>query len=294
MTHTPDSKSLEAIAKDTVVKAVQKFRSRKVRPDELGISIVRLQPDNRTSEMGHWRGDETMYPASVVKMFYLAYSAKLIEEGKVALTPEYDRALTDMIVESNNDATGQVLDIITNTGGGPELPPAELKAWMDKRQSVNVWLKTLGITGINACQKTWNEGPYGRERQGYGPKYELRNMLSPNACAKLMTEIGLHKLISTERSQWCQKYLGRTIPAEGGTNSQAVNYIGKVLPQGSKLFSKAGWVTSEKHDVAQVVLPNGHEYVLAIFTKKHGSDNDLIPFLARTILQQLEPGMAFR
>jgi beta-lactamase class A len=232
-----------------------------------------------------------MYPASVVKMFYLAYAGKLLEEGKLTLTEEFDRALTDMIVDSNNDATGLVLDIITDTTGGPELPPKELEAWLEKRRVVNRWLASIGITGINAANKTWNEGPYGRERQGYGKNYELRNMLTPNSCAKLMTKIALHELVSAERSMWYQKYLNRVVPADGGKNGQATNYIGKVLPKGSRLFSKAGWVTSEKHDVAHIVLPNGHEYVLAIFTKKHGGEKDLLPFLATRVLQQLEPDL---
>ncbi len=286
-------KSLDEIAREAAVQAVSKFRAKNLKPDEIGISVVKLHPENRTSESGSYRGDEAMYPASVVKMFYLAYAAKLLEEGKLKLTEEFDRALTDMIVDSNNDATGQVLDVITDTTGGAELPPEELKEWLEKRRAVNRWLTTIGITGINASNKTWNEGPYGRERQGYGKDYEFRNMLTPNSCTKLMTQIALHQLVNPERSTWCQKYLGRVIPADGGKNGQAIAYIGKILPKGSKLFSKAGWVTSEKHDVAHVVLPNGHEYVLAVFTKKHGTDRELLQFLARTVLQQLEPEVTF-
>lgn len=286
-------RSLDEVARQAAVSAVQKFRSKQVKPDEIGLSIVRLNPANRTYESGHYRGDEGMYPASVVKLFYLAYSARLLEDGKLKLTPEYDRALTDMIVDSNNDATGQVLDIITDTTGGPELSPEDLKEWMYKRGVVNRWLATLGISGINASNKTWNEGPYGRERQGYGKDYEFRNMLTPNSCTKLMTQIALHQLVSSERSEWCQKYLNRVVPADGGKNGQAVGYIGKILPKGSRLFSKAGWVTSEKHDVAHVVLPNGHEYVVAVFTKKHGADRDLLQFLARSMLQQVEPEVTF-
>ena len=35
-------------------------------------------------------------------------------------------------------------------------------------------------------QKTWSDGPYGRERQFYGPDNSNRNRLSTDALARLM------------------------------------------------------------------------------------------------------------
>ena len=83
-----------------------------------------------------------------------------------------------MIVDSNNDATGLVVDSLTGTTGGPELPPAEFKLWMAKRNGVNRYFAELGYKGINTNQKAFAEGPYGRERQSRGPNFENNNRLT--------------------------------------------------------------------------------------------------------------------
>jgi hypothetical protein len=153
---------------------------------------------------------------------------------------------------------------------------------MDKRQIVNRWFAERGYPKINACQKTWNEAPYGRERQGYGPNFELRNSLTPDACVRLMSEIALDKLA---RSEWMRGYLGRKIGEEGDYQSRA--FTGKVVPKGTRLFSKAGYTDTVRHDVAYIVAPDGREFVFAIFTKGQSGVEDLIPYIAAEIMRSL-------
>lgn len=74
-----------------------------------------------------YRGIERIYPASVVKLFYLVAMAEWLEGGMVNDSPELDRAVRDMIVDSSNDATSLVVDILTGTSSGPMLPPDPLK-----------------------------------------------------------------------------------------------------------------------------------------------------------------------
>ena len=67
---------------------------------------------------GGFQAEKARYPASTVKLFYLAYACKLIADGKLKETPELQRAMRDMIVDSTNDATALVFDSITGTTGG--------------------------------------------------------------------------------------------------------------------------------------------------------------------------------
>src|ERR687886_358498 len=60
-----------------------------------------------------FRGEERIYPASVVKLFYLAAAHRWLEDGKIQETDELRRALRDMIVDSSNDATQFVVDVLT-------------------------------------------------------------------------------------------------------------------------------------------------------------------------------------
>ncbi len=56
-------------------------------------------------------------------MFYLVAAHRQMEDGKITDTPELRRAMDDMIVHSGNESTGYVLDLLTATTSGPELPP---------------------------------------------------------------------------------------------------------------------------------------------------------------------------
>ena len=229
------------------------------------------------AEMTH-NGGLPMYPASVVKMFYMAYAEELVAKKKLVRNPEFDRALVDMIKESNNDATGLVLDTITGTTGGPSLSDSELKEWSEKRQAVNRWLLTLGIKGINANQKTWNEGPYGRERQGYGPNFEFRNSLTADSCVQMMSMIIQRKLSGSE------EMLSLLSRKAGSKDGQVEGFLGEVLPASAKLWSKAGWTSSTRHDVACVEM-DGQKKVYAIFTRYQVDNPKLLQWLATEMLK---------
>jgi hypothetical protein len=50
---------------------------------------------------------------------------------------ELERAITDMIVDSSNDATSLIVDTLTGTTSGPELPDAPFETWKHQRNLVN-------------------------------------------------------------------------------------------------------------------------------------------------------------
>jgi hypothetical protein len=102
---------------------------------EEGISITLIELSPRALSSGSSRGDASYYPASVVKTFYLAYYESLKEAGKLKDTPEIVRAVKDMITVSSNDATGFVVDSITNTTSGPGLSGREGEEWKEKRKA---------------------------------------------------------------------------------------------------------------------------------------------------------------
>jgi len=250
-------------------------------PESLAISARRLD----LPASGGYREQEPFYPASVVKAFYLVFAGSQVASGKLKETPEVTRGLTDMIQESSNDATNWILEVITGATSGPELGEAELAKWRNKRRAVNRFFEKRGYTGLNASQKTWDWGPYGRERQGYGANFEERNSMSAAHITQLFADLHSAKVPS---SAWALKFLRRTIPADDPkAGVQASSYIGKVLPAGSKLWSKAGWTDSVRHDAAMFELPNGHRYILTILTKGLSQSSDMIPDLAQAFLRSL-------
>lgn len=227
-----------------------------------------------------------MYPASVVKLFYMSHYFWLVEAGKVSPTPEHLRAVSDMIRDSSNDATGLIVDILSETTGGPELDAVELGVWLDRRQSTNKFLTQLGFVNLNICQKTWNEGPYGRELQGYGKDRELRNSLSAADAVKMISLIGRQALPAAESML---ELLSRSISTDSGLSDyQSRAFIGSALPAGFRFWSKAGYVTDERHDVALIEDPAGLKIAMAIFTHGKAISPAILPRVAKTFFEQFE------
>lgn len=265
---------LQKLVDEAVAEALQKG----VASNQLAVTVLRLADDTAAG----YRGDAPIYPASVVKLFYLVAAHQWMEDGKIQDSEELRRAMKDMIVDSSNDATHYVLDRVTETTSGPELPPDEMKAWEHKRNVVNRWFASRGYRSLNLNQKPWCEGPYGRDRIFVGKSYDNRNALTTKATADLFANIARGLVVSKKRCEEMLELLKRD-PFKKG-NDQATEYIGKALPPGSKLWSKAGWTSTTRHDAAYVELPSGQKLVLVIFTTGHSRDKELIATMAKKIL----------
>jgi len=277
------SARLQKLASDVVAAAVEKFGKGGLTADEIAITIIDVN-DREHPISGSHRGQEQTYPASVVKLFYLAAAHHQMESGALKRTPELERALHDMIVDSSNDATHYVVDALTQTTAGPELDEAALRGWMLKRNEINRYFASLGYDKINVNQKTWCEAPYGRERQGLGPSFEHRNKLTTEAVARLMFEIATVRAVSPLRSREMMALLHRDPYASSDdADDQATKFSGKSLPPGSQYFSKAGWTSTTRHDAAYVRLPDGAEYISVVFTVDNSKQADIIPFVSGLI-----------
>jgi beta-lactamase class A len=241
-----------------------------------------------------YRGEERIYPASVVKLFYLVAANEWLEKGMTQTSKELERALRDMIVDSSNDATSLVVDILTGTTSGPELPPAPFDTWKNQRHIINRYYQSLGweeMETINACQKTWGDGPYGRERAFYGEIFENRNMLTTNAIARLLHSIVGGVAVSSERSQAMMALLKRSLnPNElpqDVEEDQVTGFLGGGLPQEAQIWSKAGWTSQVRHDAAYIEIPEQKPYLLIVFTegKAQATSRDILPYVSKLVAQ---------
>lgn len=267
-------------------RTLETFMEKKLQTNQIAVTLVDLR-DPLKPELGSFRGAEQVYPASVVKLFYLVAAHRWMEDGKLADTEELRRAMRDMIVDSYNEATGYIVDCLTATTSGPELAPAEMEVWYEKRNAVNRYFTSLGYKNININRKPWCEGPYGREMQSVKiHKPNHRNWLTTDATARLLTEIAAGRAVTPDRCKQMMELLKRN-PFDKNAESQSREYTGLALPEGAKLWSKAGWTSETRHDAAYVELPNGARFVLVVFTVNHASEREIIPAVARVIMEGL-------
>ena len=238
-----------------------------------------------------WQGEQPRYPASVVKLLYAVAAEAWLQRQLIEDSPELRRALADMIRDSSNDATGLVVDLLTGTSSGPELPPEALERWSRQRQLINRWFAALNWpewTGCNACQKTWGDGPYGRERQSYGAELENRNRLSTDLTARVLHAVMAGAMVSPPADARVQELLARSLdPAARAADpeNQVDGFLGAGLPEGAGLWSKAGWMSQARHDAAYVEPPEGSPFLLVAFSEGRDAAGDeaLLPELCRQL-----------
>lgn len=236
-----------------------------------------------------YRGEEKIYPASIVKLFYLVAIYEWLNSSMVIESSELNRAIRDMIVDSSNDATSLIVDVLSGTTSGAELGIGPFETWKYQRNIVNRYYQSLGweeLNTINVNQKTWCDGPYGRERMFVGEIYENRNMLTTNAVARLFHSIIGGVAVSSSASQKMMDLLKRDVRkktlAENEEENQVNGFLGQSLPINANLWSKAGWTSKVRHDSAYIEIPHHKPYLLIIFTEgeENRKNRDLIPFIS--------------
>jgi beta-lactamase class A len=282
--------SLQDLVNRTAKTTLDRFADKKLAENELSITLINLK-DPEHPQTASFHGNERVYPASVVKLFYLVAAHRWLEDKQIEPTPELTRALRDMIVDSSNEATQYVVDVLTHTTGGYELPPKEMEEWQNQRNAVNRYFASLGYTNINVNQKTFCEDAYGRERVSRGPNGENRNKLTTNATARLMMEIVTGKAANATRTAAMMELLKRDYSGQSSDpDDQGHGFTGIAL-QGHhdfRLWSKAGWTSTTRHDVAYIETPDGAKFVLATFTTNHANEREIIPTVARTVIEGLK------
>jgi beta-lactamase class A len=266
------------VARETVAE----FEKAGLTEDGISIAVIDLTAPTPFSSFptGAFRGDVSYYPCSVVKLCFLSYYESQKEAGKLADTPELVRAVNDMITVSYNDATGFVVDSITGTTSGPEIADArEWERWKARRNAVNDYFRGRGYTNLNANQKTFCEDAYGRE-QAFREGGRNRNRMTASESARIFKEIVRGEIAGPLKTDEMMRLLSRDItgekPLEEGEPEDA-RLAGQGLPRGSRLWAKSGDAYDFHHLVGRVALPNGSDFVIAVFTKGVKTVPDVIP-----------------
>jgi beta-lactamase class A len=285
------SADLKSIVDAAVGEVINSYRQQGFKNEEIAVTVIDLR-DATKFQWADYRGEEKIYPASVVKMFFMAALERQLEDKKVAMTTELQRGLKDMIVDSSNEATQYILDVLTGTASGAEMPQKDFEEWQHKRNRVNRWFSSMGFTNINVNQKTFCEDAYGIEQQSRNYKGQNRNMITTNATARLLAEIVTGNIATPERTARMMNLLKRDPFGKGEEGDQAHGFTGKVLIErkmtDAKLWSKAGWTSKARHDAAYIETADGLKFVIAVYTENHANDKNVIPTIAGKVIDGMK------
>lgn len=249
-----------------------------IRRAKVGVALLDL-PKDGPPRLAHVGGNAPIYPASVVKFVYLMAAYAWQEEGKLTIDPALDAQLEAMIRQSSNAATQKVFAHLTNTSPGPELPGDQYRTYRDRRQTVKRWLESLGIDDLHCVNPTYDGGGDlgGRDRQFLRDRtvkgglasddgeYPNRQAMTAIGTAKLLTLLATDRALTPEDSATVRRRMKRD-PKQQPHLARRIAGGAARIP-GLEVYAKSGTWGPDYADAGIVRAPDGHQFVLVVFTE---------------------------
>lgn len=294
-------RSAERIGQALVAAAATRFAEARLPASDFSLTLL-LHPGSQQRSAGapagfSHRGDASFYPCSVVKVFILVAAQRALDDGRLTAHDELARAMRDMIRWSSNTATNYVIDLLSGTTGDTLLDDEPMRKWVEARSRINLVFQALQpelCATINLSQKLMDDDRYGREKVFvHWLGQNNHNRLTSNAAAWLLAQIMCGDLLPPASADLLAERLHR--PLEPGfiavPSSQITGYLGGNLPDGARLWSKAGrtlWTgdplaSYRRHDLAHVQLQGGARFTLAVFAQGQPIvlDDTFLPAIGR-------------
>lgn len=278
--------------------------------DRFDVTVLLEGRDGRWLRGAHG-GDVLAYPASCVKLPYLVAAVHWCTlQGRA---PDcLDADVRPMVVDSDNVATGRVVDALSGVpnvawAGAADVPlpgsagntprtsapaPPDFAPWLERRRYTERLLDGAGLlAGQTLLNKTWptnsGEAPEGYERLSLA--VAGRNAMSPDAAARLMLALQTGAIAPAGRDH------ARSLLRRERWSGHAA--FGSGLPPGTRLDAKTGTAYDTLEEIAAIQLTDGRRLVVAAFSNGWNPDDDppfdVAPFgsFAEELLLALqEPG----
>ena len=206
-------------------------------------------------------GGALAYPASTVE---LGRTLSRLFTGAPSVSVPPDRLDVDvrpMVIESDNVATGRVVDALSGAPNVDTGSDDDFDGWLRKRQYTERLLASYGLLEEQrVLNKTWptnsGEEPLGFEKLSI--ERVGRNAMAADASARLMLAIE-EGAVEPQAAQYMKSLLQRErFGGHGG--------FGRGLPPGTDFRAKNGLAYDTLQEIAAFTLPDGRRFVVAAFS----------------------------
>jgi len=261
--------------------------------EDIAITWINYKSENKSIFKGFGTGinnKKMIYPASIVKLVYGLAAYHWIKKGSLLLSDEIIDAVRKMLSFSSNNATSFLIDLLTGSTSGPCIEGELWENWKYQRSIINDWIHDLNweeLVGINCCQKTWDDGPYGREKEFYGYDNKNRNSMNSDSAARVLEEIMIHidyQENNLNLRSFLKRNLNKVVLKKDSLN-QIDGFLGEGLPESINLWSKAGLMSEVRHDSAWWINNQSLQTLLVVFCngEQYSKDSSLLPFIAKEV-----------
>ena len=232
--------------------------------DRLDVTVLLAGND------GSWRrasvgGREPWYPASCVKLAFAIAAVHWCERAGRAADC-LDEAVLPMLRDSDNVATGVVVDAVTETVNGAAAED-EYDAWFRRRRYTEDLLERHGLLdGQRFVNKTYptNSGEMPEGLEGLALKRHGRNSMHADGGARLMLALVTGKFGAGARD-YVRSRLRRPLVSENSS-------MGGGFPEGTVYESKIGAAYDTLAEIVYAELPDGRLIIISAFS--NGRDPD--------------------
>ena len=284
------NEKLGVILKDILNKLSHQKYSHKL--NNIAITWINYEESSKKGYGYGINNRKKIYPASIVKLVYSLAIYEWIENKTIFRDIQVDEAIKEMLQNSSNDATSFIVDLLTGTTSGPSLEKEIFNKWKYQRSIINDWLKTFNweeLKDFNCCQKTWEDRPYGREKDFYSTSNKNRNSMTTDGTARIMEEI-MQNISFNKENINLKNYLFRELNEESqhkDPNNQINGFLGGGLPEKIPFWSKAGLMSEVRNDVAWWINRNKSKTLLVVFTEgtEFAKDNYFLPEFSKAIYE---------
>jgi len=226
--------------------------------DRLDVTVLLAAP-NGLWLRGSVGGDRSWYPASCVKLGF-AIAAVHWCAARSGEPDCLDASVRPMLQDSDNVATGEVVDAISGVMNGP-VDGADFDSWLGRRLYTENLLQGHGLLGgqrmVNKTYPT-NSGemPQGLEKLAF--ERHGRNAMTADGSALLMLA-----LVTGEFGAAATDYLRLRLrrPLVSANSS-----MGGGFPEGTVYESKIGDAYDTLAEIVHAELPDGRHLILAVYS----------------------------
>ncbi len=250
-----------------VQTAVEDARARFLagqRFDRLDVTVLLAAPDG-TCLRGSVGGDRPWYPASCVKLGYAIAAVHWCESQGRA--PDcLDEPVLPMLRDSDNVATGVVVDAITGAVNGP-VEGADFVVWYGKRLYTEKLLDDHGLLdGQRFINKTYptNSGEMPEGLEALARERHGRNSMHADGSARLMLALVWGEF-GESSAAYIRSRLRRPLVSKHSS-------MGGGLPEGTVYESKIGDAYDTLAEIVHAELPDGRRLIIAAYS--NGRDPD--------------------